>query len=129
MKICGGLDHLIPGGKAGALLHETVQKRVVIDETVGIPVYKDSAGVAKALKGLETGIGLHEGIVKDLHQQVLHFLGVVHILKSHINLPDCRRTSEPVPPRTYATRAGRQPYGDGCTRSSGRPCRGPARRC
>lgn len=23
------LDHLIPGGKAGALLHETVQKRVV----------------------------------------------------------------------------------------------------
>ena len=48
MKICGGLDHLIPGGKAGALLHETVQKRVVIDETVGIPVYKDSAGVAKA---------------------------------------------------------------------------------
>ena len=66
---------------------------------------------------------------KDLHQQVLHFLGVVHILKSHINLPDCRRTSEPVPLRTYATRAGRQPYGDGCTRSSGRPCRGPARRC
>ena len=29
MKICGGLDHLIPGGKAGALLHETAEMSIV----------------------------------------------------------------------------------------------------
>lgn len=67
MKICGSLDHLIPDGKAGVLLHETIQKYVVIDGTAGIPVYKDNAGVVKVLKGLETGIGLYEGIVKDLY--------------------------------------------------------------